>query len=65
MPRKWRDVRARAEARAGRALDWSDRGRDVGGPWWDDAFAVGCLLGGLLLLALTVVGAVTVVRWLF
>ncbi|MCF4123580.1 hypothetical protein L1785_21660 [Antribacter sp. KLBMP9083] len=59
------DVRARAEAAAGRKLDWSARGRDVGGPWWDDAFAVGCLLAGLVLLFLVIVGAVTVFRWVF
>ncbi|WP_125775461.1 DUF6584 family protein [Antribacter gilvus] len=59
------DVRARAEAAAGRKLDWSDRGRDVGGPWWDDAFAVGCLLTGLVLAFLVIVGAVTVFGWIF
>lgn len=59
------DVRARAETAAGRKLDWSARGRDVGGPWWDDVFAVGCLLVGLVLLALVIVGAVTVFSWVF
>ncbi|MEV7963580.1 DUF6584 family protein [Oerskovia paurometabola] len=59
------DVRGRAEARAGRTLDWSDKGREVGDPWWEDALAVGCLVTGVVLLALVVIGAVTVVRWVF
>ena len=59
------DVRGRAEARAGRTLDWSDKGRKVGDPWWEDALAVGCLVTGVVLLALVVIGAVTVVRWVF
>lgn len=59
------DVRARAEAAAGRKLDWSDTGRDVGGPWWEDVLLVGCLLTGLVLLALVIVGAVTVFNWVF
>lgn len=54
-----------AEAAAGKPLVWSARGRDVGGPWWDDAFALGCLLLGLLLVALVVIGAVTVIGWVF
>jgi hypothetical protein len=59
------DVRARAEAAAGRKLNWSDRGRDVAGPWREDAFAVGCMLAGLVLLALVIIGAVTVFSWVF
>jgi hypothetical protein len=59
------DVRARAEAKAGRTLDWSDRGRAMEGPWWHDLFAVGCLAVGLVLLALAVIGVVTVVGWIF
>ncbi|MFF3064900.1 DUF6584 family protein [Oerskovia sp. NPDC057915] len=59
------DVRGRAEAKAGRTLDWSDRGREVGDPWWHDAFAVGCLVTGVVLLALVVIGAGTVIGWIF
>ena len=59
------DVRGRAEAKAGTELDWSDRGREVGEPWWHDAFAIGCLVTGVGLLALVVIGAGTVVGWLF
>lgn len=59
-----RRVRTRAEAAAGKTLDWSARGRDVGGPWWDDAFAVGCMLLGLILVTLMVIGAVTVIGWI-
>ena len=59
------DVRARAEAKAGKKLDWSTRGREVGDPWWEDAQAVGCLVVGLVLLALVVIGAATVVGWIF
>jgi hypothetical protein len=59
------DVRDRAEAKAGKKLDWSDRGREVGEPWLHDAFAVGCLVVGLVLLALIVIGTVTVVGWVF
>ena len=60
-----REVRTRAESAARKKLDWSDRGHDVGGPWWEDAFAVGCLLVGLGLLALVAIGAVTVFGWIF
>ena len=59
------DVRARAEAAAGKKLDWATRGRDVGGPWWEDAFALGCMITGLLLLALVAIGAGTVIDWVF
>ncbi|MGV8967785.1 MAG: DUF6584 family protein [Cellulomonas sp.] len=59
------DVRAQAESAAGKRLDWSDRGRDVGGSWWDDYFAIGCMFVGLVLVALVGVGAVTVFRWIF
>ncbi|WP_448631048.1 DUF6584 family protein [Cellulomonas soli] len=59
------EVRARAEAKAGRTLEWEDHRDGVGSPWWTDAFAVGCLAGGLALVALVVIGAVTVVTWLF
>jgi hypothetical protein len=59
------DVRARAEAKAGKKLDWSARGRDVGGPWWEGVFTIGCLVAGLVLIALVVIGAVTVFSWIF
>jgi hypothetical protein len=61
------DVRGRAEAKAGKKLDWSDRGREVREPepWWKDAFAIGCLATGVVLLVLVVVGAATVVNWIF
>lgn len=59
------DVRARAESAAGKRLEWTDRGRDVGGPWWADGCAVGCMLAGLLLIALMGIGAMTVVSWVF
>lgn len=59
-----REVRAKAQAAAGKELDWSARGRDVGGPWWEDTFAIGCMFAGLVLVALMVIGAVTVVGWL-
>ncbi|KRC42754.1 DUF6584 family protein [Oerskovia sp. Root22] len=58
------DVRGRAEAQAGRTLDWSDRGREAGDPWWRDLFAVGCLVMGIALVALVIIGAVTVVGWI-
>lgn len=59
-----REVRARAEAAAGRTLDWADRGRADGPPWWQEAAGpLGCALVGLVLVALVVVGAVTVVGW--
>lgn len=59
------DVRARAESTARKTLDWSDRGRDVAGPWWEDLPAIGCAIVGLMLVGLVVVGAVTVVGWIF
>ena len=59
------DVRERAEAKAGKKLDWSDGGREVGAPWWSDAFAIGCLVTAVLLLALVVIGAATVINWIF
>lgn len=59
------DVRARAEAKAGKKLDWSDRGREVGDTWGRDASAIGCLVAGVVLLALVVIGAATVVDWIF
>lgn len=59
------DVRTRAEAAAGKKLEWSDRGREVGGSTWDDVVPVGCLLVALVLLFLVVVGAVTVLGWIF
>ena len=60
------DVRARAEAKAGKELDWSSRGRGTEPPWWKEgAPVIGCFVVGLLLLALTVIGAATVVGWIF
>lgn len=59
------DVRARAEAAAGKPLDWANPGRDVGDPWWQDVFTLGCLLGAVALVALVVIGATTVVGWIF
>jgi hypothetical protein len=60
------DVRGRAEAKAGKPLDWADPG---GGeeiaPWWGILWTVGCLATALALLALVVVGAWTVVGWIF
>lgn len=60
------DIRARAEAKAGKELDWSSRGRGAEPPWWKDgAPVIGCLAVGLLLVTLTVIGAATVVDWVF
>ncbi|KQY42858.1 DUF6584 family protein [Cellulomonas sp. Root137] len=58
------EIRARAESAAGKKLDWSDRERDVSGPWWEGLTAVGCAIVGLMLVGLVVVGAVTVFRWI-
>ena len=43
----------------------ADAGREVGGSRWEDVFAVGCVLTGLALVALVVIGGVTVVGWIF
>ncbi|MBO9553178.1 DUF6584 family protein [Cellulomonas sp.] len=59
-----REVRSRAEAAAGKTLDWSDRGRGTE-PASDRLFAVGCSAAVLVLVALVVIGAVTVVGWIF
>lgn len=60
------DIRARAEAKAGKELDWSSRGRGAEPPWWKEgAPVIGCFVVGVLLLALTVIGAATVVGWIF
>lgn len=61
------DVRSRAEAKAGKKLDWSDRGREVRAdePWWKSVAAIGCLVTGLVLVALVVIGARTVAGWIF
>ncbi len=59
-----REVRGKAQAAAGKELDWSDHGRDVGA-WWEDALVFGCLFAGLVLVALMVIGALTVLGWLF
>lgn len=60
------EVRERAEAKARKKLDWSSRGRGTEPPWWKEgAPVIGCFVVGLLLLALTVIGAVTVVGWIF
>lgn len=58
------DVRSRAEEKAGKKLDWTDRGRDVGGPWEDAVLGVGCALVVITLVALVVIGATTVVGWI-
>ncbi|WP_315094715.1 DUF6584 family protein [uncultured Cellulomonas sp.] len=60
-----RDVRTRAEAAEGKKLDWSTGGRDVSAPWTEGAWIIGCALAGLVLGALVVVGAVTVIGWIF
>ena len=57
------DVRARAEAAAGKTLDWSDRGRDVSEPW-AGASAFGCAVLALVVFGLLVVGVVTVFDWI-
>lgn len=59
------EVRARAEAKAGKELDWSTRGREAEGPWWEGAPVIGCLVVSLTLLALIVIGAMTIVGWIF
>lgn len=59
-----REVKAAAEGKAGKDLDWSSRGRDTADPWWQDAFGLGCGAVLLAILVLAVIGAVTVVRWL-
>ncbi|MDC7122286.1 hypothetical protein OMK64_12130 [Cellulomonas fimi] len=58
-----REVKAAAESKAGKKLDWSSRGRDTDDPWWQDVFGLGCGAALLLVLVLSVIGAVTVVRW--
>jgi hypothetical protein len=58
------ELRARAEAKAGRSLAWEDRGRDIGRPWQDVAFEVGCGVAVIVLVALLVIGAATVVGWI-
>lgn len=60
-----REVKASAEDRAGKKLDWSSRGRDTGDPWWQDAFGLGCAAALLLVVVLAVIGAVSVVRWIW
>lgn len=59
------DVRARAEAKAGKELDWAARGREVRVPWRQDAESIGCLAVGLVLVGLVIIGAATVVGWVF
>jgi len=58
------EVRSRAEAAAGKPLDWSDRGRDTE-PTSDRLVGIGCTAVVLVLVALVVIGAVTVVGWIF
>lgn len=58
-----RDVRARAQAKARKELDWSDTGRGTEGSTWGDPVAVGCLGAGFVLLALVLVGLFTVIDW--
>jgi hypothetical protein len=53
------DVRARAEAKAGKKLEWTDRGRDVGSPWE----GIGCAVVVIVLVTLVVIGISTVVGW--
>ncbi|MBO3087933.1 DUF6584 family protein [Cellulomonas dongxiuzhuiae] len=55
------DVRTRAEAKAGRTLDWASPGADDSR--WGALAMVGCLVAALVLAALVVVGAVTVASW--
>lgn len=57
------DVRARAEAAADKKLDWSAGGRDVSEHGSEHAFVIGCAFAGLVLVALLVIGAVTVIGW--
>ena len=59
------DVRSRAEVAAGKKLDWSAGGRDVSEHWSESAFVIGCAFAGLVLVALVVIGAVTVIGWVF
>ena len=53
------DVRARAEAKAGKKLEWTDRGRDAGSPWE----GIGCAVVVIVLVTLVVIGISTVVGW--
>ena len=59
------DVRTRAEAAAGKTLDWSARGHDVRKSRWETVSGIGCMVAGLTLVALVVIGATTVLRWIF
>lgn len=59
------EVRARAQATSRRTLTWESAGREVGGSRWDGLWAVGCVLGSIVLVGLMVVGAVTVAGWVF
>ena len=58
------DVRARAEAKAGKTLQWTDHGRDVGSPWPDIVFGGGCAVVVIVLVALLAIGVSTVVGWI-
>lgn len=58
-----RDVRARAQAKAKKELDWSDAGRGTEGSAWQDGVALGCLGAAFVLLALAVIGLFTVIEW--
>lgn len=59
------DVRRRAEAKAGTELAWEDTGREAEPGGGVDWFGLGCLLVVVLVIGLAVVGAWTVVTWVF
>lgn len=57
------EIRTHAQASTRRKITWESAGLDVGGSRWDDLWAVGCVLGSIVLVGLAVVGAVTVAGW--
>jgi hypothetical protein len=58
------EVRARAEAKAGKKLEWADPGRDVDGGWRDAVGPIGCALVVVVLVALVAIGISTVIDWI-
>ena len=58
------DVRARAEAKAGKKLEWTDRGRDIGTRGEGNASGVGCVVGIVVLITLVAIGVATIIDWI-
>lgn len=59
------EVRARAQATSRRTITWESAGREVGGSSGEDLWLLGCSVVAIVLVGLAVVGAVTVVGWVF